>query len=591
MKNKSDLPANTEIEGYPLEDWAGYPFAHWESSRMSALDLEEKSMKPLVIFYTKRKSYLSGTTLLGYVERILDNDSIIVSDWHSLVLAIAQDPVAVIFDPSLVEDGVEYEQFASDIVRLGTRTRTRISIGAFIDITDGHDLIEKLRKDSIRGLVPNPEHFGIDALVECLRNVMLGETNWPNDIIRCLPKVTHAKKIKKTKKPAAAVSSVVEDASLAKIQVDVWPNLVYFRYNHSTSPKCTTALSEKMKCTWSLPSTWQELTREIESGKRIIATHIDMIEQSKTTVAEFVDMVRTLVKFMPNSDPLIIGVVITKTTNLKVVQELQKTDITGLLLDVNQYAISEVAQAISALIEGTPYWPEHIISQLPKVENSDKPLCVYFRNDWQKKLSAETLDKLTNSTLWKTVLCDSFDELTKLIELNPKQLAFHIDLVTKHGVTVTEFVSMIETLVKMHDTAIPIAVVVNKTTSIKVIKDLKTNGICGIIPEAETFGIDEAYAAALAIFHGEQYWPKHIISQLPGNTPTSALKNNSIMLTPRQDQIATLICQRGLSNKRVANMLDITESTVKAHVSAILKAYGVRTRTQLVLSVTKENRP
>lgn len=55
-------------------------------------------------------------------------------------------------------------------------------------------------------------------------------------------------------------------------------------------------------------------------------------------------------------------------------------------------------------------------------------------------------------------------------------------------------------------------------------------------------------------------------------------------LTPRQSQVLKLICHRGLSNKAIGNILKISESTVKIHTSAILKRYGVKNRTQLVLA-------
>ena len=55
-------------------------------------------------------------------------------------------------------------------------------------------------------------------------------------------------------------------------------------------------------------------------------------------------------------------------------------------------------------------------------------------------------------------------------------------------------------------------------------------------------------------------------------------------LTPRQGQVLKLICHRGLSNKAIGNILKISESTVKIHTSAILRRYGVKNRTQLVLA-------
>lgn len=55
-------------------------------------------------------------------------------------------------------------------------------------------------------------------------------------------------------------------------------------------------------------------------------------------------------------------------------------------------------------------------------------------------------------------------------------------------------------------------------------------------------------------------------------------------LTPRQGEILALVL-RGLPNKRIASALDITESTVKEHVTAILEKLGVRTRVEAITAM------
>jgi DNA-binding NarL/FixJ family response regulator len=52
-------------------------------------------------------------------------------------------------------------------------------------------------------------------------------------------------------------------------------------------------------------------------------------------------------------------------------------------------------------------------------------------------------------------------------------------------------------------------------------------------------------------------------------------------LSTRQGQILELVLQ-GLPNKRIASQLDIAESTVKEHVTAILERLGVRTRVEAI---------
>jgi DNA-binding NarL/FixJ family response regulator len=57
-------------------------------------------------------------------------------------------------------------------------------------------------------------------------------------------------------------------------------------------------------------------------------------------------------------------------------------------------------------------------------------------------------------------------------------------------------------------------------------------------------------------------------------------------LTERQKEVLALLVL-GLSNKMIARKLDIVESTVKIHVSAILREMKVATRTQALLEVAR----
>jgi DNA-binding NarL/FixJ family response regulator len=59
-------------------------------------------------------------------------------------------------------------------------------------------------------------------------------------------------------------------------------------------------------------------------------------------------------------------------------------------------------------------------------------------------------------------------------------------------------------------------------------------------------------------------------------------------LTPRQLAVLAMIGQ-GLSNKLIAAKLEIAESTIKMHITAIFKALGVSNRTQAAI-IAKEMR-
>jgi len=65
------------------------------------------------------------------------------------------------------------------------------------------------------------------------------------------------------------------------------------------------------------------------------------------------------------------------------------------------------------------------------------------------------------------------------------------------------------------------------------------------------------------------------IAQHPGKPPEDAL-------TPRELEVLSHI-GRGMSNKRIARVLEISESTVKAHVGHLLAKLGAEDRTQAAL--------
>lgn len=227
---------------------------------------------------------------------------------------------------------------------------------------------------------------------------------------------------------------------------------------------------------------------------------------------------------------------------------------------------------------------------MKKSNTSSKPISIYFRKDGYEYLNIINNDPLFNTLVtigpWETKVCTNWNKLSELLQDKPHQIIFHIETAGHNGVTIHEFISMIDTLVKVTgNTKIPMAVGIEKNTSLSMVKELQKNGLHGIVPSVTTFGSTETYKGIEALYNRIPYWPKHILDQLPG--AKKIIVKNTISVTPRQSQIVDLILERGLSNKKIAQALNITESTVKIHVSAILKAYGVRTRTQLVVSSHK----
>ncbi len=68
---------------------------------------------------------------------------------------------------------------------------------------------------------------------------------------------------------------------------------------------------------------------------------------------------------------------------------------------------------------------------------------------------------------------------------------------------------------------------------------------------------------------------------VPATQAEEALARLSL-LTRQQAKILALVCE-GRLNKQIAYDLSIAETTVKAHVTAIMRKLGVQSRTQAVL--------
>jgi DNA-binding NarL/FixJ family response regulator len=154
-----------------------------------------------------------------------------------------------------------------------------------------------------------------------------------------------------------------------------------------------------------------------------------------------------------------------------------------------------------------------------------------------------------------------------------------------------EVINMVETFSKLlnpHNT-VTISIGVNHDTPYDLVKQAQKSSVMGIIPNVE-FGHQETLRGLDAQFSNIPYWPRHVLEQLPGGPKNKSTANSTaINLTTRQQQLFDIVTTRGCSNKQAAKLLDISESTVKLHLSAIFKKYGVKNRTQLAVFSKRPN--
>jgi DNA-binding NarL/FixJ family response regulator len=124
------------------------------------------------------------------------------------------------------------------------------------------------------------------------------------------------------------------------------------------------------------------------------------------------------------------------------------------------------------------------------------------------------------------------------------------------------------------------------------------HGAMGYIPKSSS---NELLASALRlVVSGGIYIPPEILGRSepqmePGNLESPApdaggspprLLPSDLGLTERQAQILILLMQ-GKSNKLICRELDVAESTVKNHVTHVLKTLNVTSRTQAVIAAAR----
>ena len=135
---------------------------------------------------------------------------------------------------------------------------------------------------------------------------------------------------------------------------------------------------------------------------------------------------------------------------------------------------------------------------------------------------------------------------------------------------------------------IPILVVsAHEDTSI--IQRAIAHGAMGYIPKsAHPSLIGEAIRHVL---EGEIWLPPNFPPNMnfdPRAADETALAERIQSLTPQQFRVLMMVAE-GLLNKQIAYELDVSEATIKEHVTAIFRKLGVQNRTQAVLAISALN--
>ena len=128
-------------------------------------------------------------------------------------------------------------------------------------------------------------------------------------------------------------------------------------------------------------------------------------------------------------------------------------------------------------------------------------------------------------------------------------------------------------------------VVVSGSEDLSIISKVMGYGAMGFIPKAAS--VEQITEAIEQVLEGDTWLPegmKDKVAELEGEDKELAQQVAS--LTPQQYKVLQYL-HEGLLNKQIAYELNISEATVKAHITAIFRKLGVYNRTQAVLIASK----
>lgn len=126
-------------------------------------------------------------------------------------------------------------------------------------------------------------------------------------------------------------------------------------------------------------------------------------------------------------------------------------------------------------------------------------------------------------------------------------------------------------------------VVLSASEQVEDIQKLLAAGALGYITKASPS--DVILDALQQVLAGGIYVPPSLI-ELPAEEEAPRPLNNNQALTARQLQVLREMA-KGLSNRQIGEVLQVTEGTVKLHVTSIFRLLRVNNRTEAVLVIQK----
>ncbi|NHI00078.1 MULTISPECIES: response regulator transcription factor [Oceanimonas] len=128
--------------------------------------------------------------------------------------------------------------------------------------------------------------------------------------------------------------------------------------------------------------------------------------------------------------------------------------------------------------------------------------------------------------------------------------------------------------------ALPV-VVVSASEDAVVVQQAMRLGAVGFIPKSAP--MPTLVSALNTVLEGDGWFPEGISLE---DAPEDDMAERLASLTPQQFKVLTMLSE-GKLNKQIAYELEVSEATIKAHVTAIFRKLDVKNRTQAVIALSQ----
>ena len=174
---------------------------------------------------------------------------------------------------------------------------------------------------------------------------------------------------------------------------------------------------------------------------------------------------------------------------------------------------------------------------------------------------------------------DSVAALQAVLEKEPDTDLLLLDL---HMPGATGFSGLV--YVRAHHPSVPV-IVVSGNEEPQVVERAMAHGASAYIPKSSS--TDSMRQAIRAVLEGDTWLPPEVATadhRLSADEADIARRVRE--LTPQQFRVLMMLAD-GLLNKQIAYELGVSEATIKAHMTAILKKLGASNRTQAVVATAR----